>query len=83
MASKKKPTPSASPAQPGSSERAKEVRPGEVPNDHTEAESDSGAVPLGLPISTERYEALQKGAKHRKLDRPDVTQEDPGTARDT
>jgi len=83
MSKKKNKRPSASPAaQPGGSGIGQEVRPNELP-----AGSDSGcaggAVPLGLPIPLEHYEALQEGAKRRKTRHSDIAQMDPGGAGDT
>ena len=78
--SKRKNQPSSSPAaQPGCSDAGREVRPSELPAEGA-PESVGGAVPIGLPIPAEQYEALQRNAKRHKPGDPGVAQEDPGGA---
>ena len=75
MAKKKRPDSGPTNSQAGRSEPGKEVRPGELPP--TESD-DGGAMPMGLPIPLEHYEALQEIAKRRKPAPHGHAQEDPG-----
>ena len=80
MSKKKRNRPSSSPAaEPGRSDAGREVRPDELPAEG-ETECAGGALPLGLPIPLEHYEALQEDAKRRKPRDAGIAQEDPGGA---
>jgi hypothetical protein len=52
-------------------------RPADLPDDETKAaDPQPGAVPMGLPISAEEYEKLQRQARHAKLPPAGCAQED-------
>ncbi|MGL4549813.1 MAG: hypothetical protein ACRC33_01390 [Gemmataceae bacterium] len=76
MAKKKKVTHPTPPA-PGCGGPGEEVRPDQVQAE-PEAGGPRGAVPIGLPIPLENYEALQQDAKRRKPRVPGIAQEDSG-----
>jgi hypothetical protein len=83
MTRKKKTPPSSPPAaQPGLSGAGHEVRPEAVPATNP-SEAPGGAVPIGLPIPLEQYEALQKDLKRRKPAHPDIAQDDAARGGDT
>jgi hypothetical protein len=82
MSKKKTNRPSAPPAKAGHSDAGQIVRPNEPPAECA-TEGVGGALPLGLPISQEQYQALQEAAKRRKLQHPGLAQEDPGGTTDT
>jgi hypothetical protein len=51
--------------------------PGQLPDEEaSQSAPTGGAVPLGLPISAEEYERLQREAHHRKLPPKRSGQED-------
>jgi hypothetical protein len=56
--------------------------PSALPEEAALGGPEPGAVPLGLPISPEELEELQRQARHKKPPPPGCAQEDPSAAPD-
>ena len=63
----------------GCSDPAREVRPDRLPTGASPGEPESGAVPIGVPIPVDDYQALETEAKSaKKPHAPGIAQADPG-----
>ena len=73
--------PKSSAARPGGGAAGAGFRPADLPAEEaTTPAPEFGAAPLGLPISAEEYEKLQRRARHSKLPPHDSAQEDPSAS---